>query len=77
MQAVNPLAKLIPTRAVGCPHVLGRWVLRTSKATSTYPDGRTRPVALRGGRLVRSGAGCVYTPGHVGAHRTDDGRTWP
>lgn len=76
MQDVNPLAKLIPTRSVGCTHVLGRWVLRSSKATSTFPDGTARPVELRGGRLVRSGAGCVYTPGHAGEHRTNDGRTW-
>jgi hypothetical protein len=71
----NPLAKLLPAVS-SCPHVLGRWLLRTSKSSATYPDGVERPIELRGGRLVRVGDACVYAPDHVGAHRTGGGRDW-
>lgn len=72
---VKPLDKLIPTRET-CPHVLGRWLLRTAKSSATRADGSTRPAELRGGRLVRTGQPCVYGPGHSGAHRTEDGWSW-
>ena len=72
----NTLAKLIPQATPGCPHVLGTWVTRTSKSTANYDDGNERPAGHRGGRLVRSGAPCQFTPGHRGQHRTADGRAW-
>jgi hypothetical protein len=70
------LKKLLPTSAGACSHVLGRWLLRTAKSTTTRGDGSTRPMGERGGRTTRVGNGCVYTPGHPGAHRTEDGRSW-
>lgn len=73
--AYNDLSKFLGT-ATPCPHVLGTWVTRTAKSTAKYRDGHERPTAHRGGRLVRSGAGCVFTPGHPGEHRTNDGRSW-
>jgi hypothetical protein len=69
------ISTLAPT-AVPCPHVLGRWLLRTAKSSVTRADGTERPTELRGGRLVRTGAGCVFKPGHRGEHRTEDGRAW-
>lgn len=70
------LSKLLPARPPGCPHLLDRWVLRTSKSTATYPDGNERPMALRGGRLTGMRAACIGGAGHPGAHKTMDGRTW-
>jgi len=69
------LSKFLTT-AEPCPHVLGAYVTRTAKSTATYRDGNARPVGHRGGRLVRSGSPCVFTPGHAGEHRTQDGRSW-
>lgn len=70
------LSKLLPARPPGCPHLLGKWVLRTSKSTATYPDGSTRPPAVRGGRMTVMRASCTGDVGHPGAHKTADGRTW-
>lgn len=67
------LSKLIPA---ACPHLLGKWVLRTGKSTATYPDGAERPAWLRGGRNVVMVAGCVNALGHDEQHRTADGRLW-
>ncbi len=70
------LSKLLPPRTPGCPHMLGKWVLRTSKSTGTYPDGNERPMVSRGGRLTVMRAVCIREQDHLGGHRTADGRTW-
>lgn len=72
----NP-AKLGPAKQPGCPHRLGRHLLRTRRSTQTYPDGRQRPAGHRGGRLVVDQTPCVWAAGHSGEHATADGRTWP
>lgn len=64
------------TAAGGCPHVLGQHLTRTSRSTQAYRDGGPRPPQHRGGRLVVDQAACVWTPGHAGVHKTEDGRTW-
>jgi len=60
----------------GCPHVLGRHLLRSAKSTTWYPDGKLRPIEHRGGRLVVEQEPCVWAPGHAGEHKTAGGRTW-
>jgi len=60
----------------GCPHVLGRHLLRTSRSTQAYPDGNLRVPERRGGRLIVDQAPCVWAPGHAGDHKTADGRAW-
>lgn len=67
------LDKLIPP---ACPHLLGKWVLRTGKSTTTYPDGAERPVQHRGGRTVVMVSQCISARGHDEQHRTADGRRW-
>ncbi len=71
------LTKLIPQRLPSCPHQLGQWVLKSAKSTATFPDGQARPVQLRGGTPTIVRSGCVFTPGHDGAHRDQEGRSWP
>ena len=70
------LTKLVPKQQPQCPHRRGHWVLKTCKSTATYPDGRDRPMQLRGGRPVVIQSGCVFTPGHAGQHHDQEGRAW-
>lgn len=73
-----PLGKLIPPSPPACPHLLGRWLVKTTRSTQAYPDGGLRPPELRGGRLALSltrGA-CTRQPNHPGKHVSVDGRTW-
>ncbi len=74
----NPLPYLIKTPAPKlptCPHLLGRWLIRTSKSTQTFRDGGRR-VTHRGGRLVKTGDPCTQPAGHDGPHTTGGGRSW-
>lgn len=66
----------LPSVPAGCPHRLGKWVLRTSKSTQAYRDGQLRLPEHRGGRLVVAATGCTGELGHDGQHRTDTGVTW-
>ena len=70
------LSKLIPQQQPVCPHQLGQWVLKSAKSTATFPDGAARPVQHRGGTPVIVRSGCVFTPGHAGEHRDQEGRAW-
>jgi hypothetical protein len=70
------LTKMIPQQQPVCPHQLGRWLLRTARSTQTYRDGGLRLPEHRGGRLVVDRAPCVFTPGHAGEHRDQEGRAW-
>lgn len=75
-KALAALLKLNQPTRVACPHRLGRHLIRTCRSTQAYPDGELRLPEIRGGRLVVEQAPCVWAPGHAGAHKTPDGRTW-